>query len=170
MSGVLFEDIFEVNRLNPDGKKFDRVNRLSCRGVTYDMDLLLDINCEIYKVKEADRLTLMLASTLDISGKPDDGTYRPLGDEVTLADKFEYVMHGRIFKCEHAGDNKVQVGQDSFENSKTLVQTLHCFPAVRCGLLGKYYKNFCKYALCIFFSAFFFFCRCLPVNKHGVLA
>ncbi|CAN0424304.1 unnamed protein product, partial [Ectocarpus sp. 13 AM-2016] len=24
MSGVLFEDIFEVGKLNPDGKKFDR--------------------------------------------------------------------------------------------------------------------------------------------------
>lgn len=24
----------------------------------------------------------MLASTLDLSGKPDDGTYKPLGDEV----------------------------------------------------------------------------------------
>ncbi len=26
----------------------------------------------------------MLASTLDLSGKPDDGTYKPLGDEVKL--------------------------------------------------------------------------------------
>lgn len=26
----------------------------------------------------------MLASTLDLSGKPDDGTYKPLGDEVTF--------------------------------------------------------------------------------------
>ncbi|CAM9771833.1 unnamed protein product [Choristocarpus tenellus] len=75
----------------------------------YDMDLLLDIKCEIYKVKEADRLTLVLYSTLDISGKPDEGIYRPLGDEVTLVDKFDYVMHGRIFKCAHAGDSKVQI-------------------------------------------------------------
>lgn len=27
MSGVLFEDIFEVGKLNPDGKKFDRGER-----------------------------------------------------------------------------------------------------------------------------------------------
>ncbi|CAM9686598.1 unnamed protein product [Discosporangium mesarthrocarpum] len=124
MSGVLFEDIFEVNQLNPEGKKFDRVNRLSCRGVTYDMDLLLDINCEIYRVKEGDRLTLMLASTLDVTGKPDDGTYRPLGDEVSLADKFDYVMHGRVFKCEHAGESKVQV-----RNSQ-LIETASKMPTV----------------------------------------
>lgn len=26
----------------------------------------------------------MIASTLDLSGKPDDGTYKPLGDEVII--------------------------------------------------------------------------------------
>ncbi|CAM9260833.1 unnamed protein product [Pylaiella littoralis] len=107
MSGVLFEDIFEVGKLNPDGKKFDRVNRLECKGVTYDMDLLLDTNCDIYPVKEAERLTFVLASTLDLSGKPDDGTYKPLGDEVSLADKYEYVMHGRVYRFEHQKDTKV---------------------------------------------------------------
>lgn len=33
-------------------------------------------------MKEGERLTFVLASTLDLSGKPDDGTYKPLGDEV----------------------------------------------------------------------------------------
>lgn len=42
-----------------------------------------DTNCDIYPVKEGERLTFVLASTLDLSGKPDDGTYKPLGDEVT---------------------------------------------------------------------------------------
>lgn len=109
MSGVLFEDIFEVGKLNPDGKKFERVNRLECKGLTYDVDVLLDTNCDIYPVKEGDRLTFVLASTLDLSGKPDDGTYKPLSDEVTLADKYEYVMHGRVFRCEHLKDTKVQL-------------------------------------------------------------
>lgn len=35
-------------------------------------------------MKEAERLTFVLASTLDLSGKPDDGTYKPLGDEVII--------------------------------------------------------------------------------------
>ncbi|CAM9920452.1 unnamed protein product [Sphacelaria rigidula] len=34
MSGVLFEDIFEVGKLNPDGKKFDRGKFTRC---TFDL-------------------------------------------------------------------------------------------------------------------------------------
>lgn len=29
--------------------------------------------------------------------------------QVTLADKYEYVMHGRVYRCEHQKDTKVQV-------------------------------------------------------------
>ena len=40
---ILFEDVFEVRQLNPDGKKFDRVNRLHCKGITFDVDLVVGI-------------------------------------------------------------------------------------------------------------------------------
>ena len=65
MSAILFEDIFDVRQLNPDGKKFEKgmvsyvfadkvfrfifcyagvtVNRVHCRGTTYDVDLVLGI-------------------------------------------------------------------------------------------------------------------------------
>lgn len=33
MSGVLFEDIFEVGKLNPDGKKFDRGKSNLCGAI-----------------------------------------------------------------------------------------------------------------------------------------
>ncbi|CAN0360968.1 unnamed protein product, partial [Ectocarpus sp. 13 AM-2016] len=68
-----------------------------------------DTNCDIYPVKEGERLTFVIASTLDLSGKPDDGTYKPLGDEVSLADKYEYVMHGRVYRFDQQKDTKVQV-------------------------------------------------------------
>lgn len=29
--------------------------------------------------------------------------------QVTLADKYEYVMHGRVYQCEHMKDSKVKV-------------------------------------------------------------
>ena len=44
MSQILFEDIFDVKALNENGKKFDRVDRLHCKGTTYDVDLVLGIN------------------------------------------------------------------------------------------------------------------------------
>ena len=38
---IIFEDIFDVHTLNENGKSFERVNRLHCKGVTYDVDLVL---------------------------------------------------------------------------------------------------------------------------------
>ena len=75
---TLFEDIFEVTALNPDSYKFERVNRLQATGTTFECELLLDINCEIYHLKEYDKFTLVLASTLPLgdNGISDTGTIR----------------------------------------------------------------------------------------------
>ena len=70
---------------------------------------MLDINSEIYKVKEHDKLTLLLATTLSDDGKLDDGTYRPIDQEHNLASRFDYVMHGRVFKYEHTTGTSVAV-------------------------------------------------------------
>lgn len=44
MSGVLFEDIFEIGKLNPDGKKFDRGKGI-LKNVAWRDDHLVDIQC-----------------------------------------------------------------------------------------------------------------------------
>jgi DNA-directed RNA polymerases I, II, and III subunit RPABC3 len=149
---TLFEDIFEVTALNPDGYKFDRVNRLQATGTTFECDLLLDINCEIYSVKETDKITLVLASTLHLDGSPADhfsyvpvtsmmttsagshpvkeagasgggaggggggggGMMSSMGgvggqDEPSLADNYEYVMHGRVFEMTYKKDGTVVI-------------------------------------------------------------
>ena len=78
-------------------------------GMTYQADLLLDINSEIYAVKEGQKVVIVLANTLSIDGAPDDGSYRELAAENTIASRYEYVMHGRVFKYEHIKDTQVQV-------------------------------------------------------------
>jgi len=40
MSGVVFEDIFHVKNVDPDGKKFDRVSRLFCDSETFEFVFL----------------------------------------------------------------------------------------------------------------------------------
>jgi DNA-directed RNA polymerase I, II, and III subunit RPABC3 len=106
---TLFEDIFEVQELNPDGYKFDRVNRIRAVGTTFECNLLLDINCEIYSLKEADKVTLVLASTLHLDGSPADHfSYAP-STEPTLADNWEYVMHGRVFDVQYQKDGSVEI-------------------------------------------------------------
>lgn len=111
---TLFEDIFEVTALNPEGKKFDWVNRVAALGTTFECDLLLDVNSEVYNIKDGDKITLVLASTLNLDGSPDDyyqwtstSSSMNSDNEPTLADNYEYVMHGRVFDVEYKKDETV---------------------------------------------------------------
>jgi DNA-directed RNA polymerase I, II, and III subunit RPABC3 len=108
---TLFEDIFEITALNPDGYKFERVNRIQATGTTFECDLLLDINCEIYKLAETEKFTLVLASTLHLDGSPADHySYVPQNHaEPSLADHYEYVMHGRVFDMSYKKDGTVVI-------------------------------------------------------------
>ncbi|KAJ6645283.1 DNA-directed RNA polymerases I, II, and III subunit RPABC3 [Pseudolycoriella hygida] len=99
MSGVLFEDIFNVKDMDPEGKKFDRVSRLHCESESFKMDLILDINSWIYPMDLGDKFRLVLATTLKEDGYPDSGEYNPV-DEPSRADSFEYVMYGKIYRIE----------------------------------------------------------------------
>jgi len=49
------------------------VNRIHCRGTTYDVELIVDINSELFDVRAGERITIVLASTLALDGTPDDG-------------------------------------------------------------------------------------------------
>ena len=107
---TLFEDIFEVTELNPDGKRFERVNRIAATGTTFECDLLLDVNSEIYNIRDSEKITLVLASTLHLDGSPADHfSFVPNSTEPSLADNYEYVMHGRIFDMKYKKDNVVVI-------------------------------------------------------------
>lgn len=58
-------------------------------------------------------MTLVLASTLNLDGSPDDHTsYNPAmssKNDATLADNYEYVMHGRVFDISYKKDGVVVI-------------------------------------------------------------
>ena len=83
------------------------VSRLVCTSESYEMDLILDVNTQLYPVNAGERFTFALASTLDEDGVPDDGVYDQRIGKRSLADKYEYVMHGHVFRCEELKDNKL---------------------------------------------------------------
>lgn len=64
------------------------------------MDLILDVNTQLYPVELGDKFRLVLASTLRQDGYPDDGEWDPRDTGPSLADQFEYVMHGKIYRIE----------------------------------------------------------------------
>jgi DNA-directed RNA polymerase I, II, and III subunit RPABC3 len=99
---VLFEDIFTISVVDPDGKKFDRVSRLVAHSEQFDMDLLLDVNIDVYPIARSEKkFALALAATLNLDGAPDDGTFDQTRRK-SLADKYEYVMYGKVYKCADA--------------------------------------------------------------------
>ncbi|GAV73553.1 RNA_pol_Rpb8 domain-containing protein [Cephalotus follicularis] len=94
---MLFEDIFNVDKVDPDGKKFDKVSRIEAKSQNCDMFMQLDVNSEIYPMSQGEKFTMALARTLNLDGTPDTGFYTQ-GHRKTLADKYEYVMHGKLYK------------------------------------------------------------------------
>ncbi|CAI9109520.1 OLC1v1009354C2 [Oldenlandia corymbosa var. corymbosa] len=60
------------------------------------MKMHLDINTEIYPMRVGEKFLMGLASTLSLDGTPDSGYYMP--SRKTLADNYEYVMQGKLYK------------------------------------------------------------------------
>ena len=60
------------------------VTRFAAHSVTYGMDMLIDINTDIYPLLENDKFTLALASTLYKDNRPDPGVYKDYSKEVVL--------------------------------------------------------------------------------------
>lgn len=100
MAGVLFEDIFDVKDIDPEGKEFDRVSRLHCESESFKMDLILDVNTHAYPVDLGDKFRMVIATSLREDGAPDDGEFDPMDTAPSRADSFEYVMYGKTYRIE----------------------------------------------------------------------
>lgn len=110
MGDFLLDDVFEVGAVDPDGKKFDRVSRIQAKSDNYDMRLLLDVNIELYPLAAGEKFTLALTKSIafDAAGAPldADAAWRP-DAPASLADKYEYVMYGRVFKFEDVSPTRM---------------------------------------------------------------
>lgn len=70
------------------------------------MDLTLDINSEIFPMKNSEKFTLALASTLDLDGKPETNEFDQSG-KPSLLDRYEYGMYGKVFKYEYEAGQRM---------------------------------------------------------------
>uniref|UniRef100_A0A7C9DQI9 DNA-directed RNA polymerase n=1 Tax=Opuntia streptacantha TaxID=393608 RepID=A0A7C9DQI9_OPUST len=96
MAPLLFEDIFNITRIDPDSKKFDKVSHIEAHSDKFDAYMLLDVNIDVYPINQDKRYTIALASTLDLDGTPDSGCYNPMTQE-TLADRYEFFCFSLFF-------------------------------------------------------------------------
>ncbi|CAF9917180.1 MAG: DNA-directed RNA polymerases I, II, and III subunit RPABC3 [Heterodermia speciosa] len=105
----LFLDTFSITSLNAE--KYDRVSRVFGHTENGDTELHLDINSELYPIAQGERIQLMLASTLNLDGTRDDGKgWRDVGrGEQSLADTWDYVCHGKIYRFQEGDEENIKV-------------------------------------------------------------
>lgn len=112
MSAILFEDMFNVESV--DAARYNKVSRIIGQSSTsQDIKITLDINSELFPVKKQDSLTITLASSLgnESSMLTSNGSWRPpKNNDRSLADDYDYVMYGTVYKFEeNSGDDKMSV-------------------------------------------------------------
>ncbi|KAF8687485.1 hypothetical protein HU200_043180 [Digitaria exilis] len=123
MVEYLFDDNFSVSRLDPDGKKFDKVTRIEAHNE--QMYMQLDIATEIYPMRVGDKFNMVLAPTLNLDGTPDTGYYTQAGRK-TLADKFDYVMHGKLYKISEDSSTSSSAKVEIYASFGGLLMLLRC--------------------------------------------
>ncbi|CAN8102809.1 unnamed protein product [Discula destructiva] len=88
-----------------DHKKYDRAARLTLTSIEDEADtkLELDINTDLLDINPGVNVEVVLASTLSLDGTADDDRGWRDAAKVgvaTLADSYEYVCYGKIYKFE----------------------------------------------------------------------
>ncbi|KAK4204953.1 putative DNA-directed RNA polymerases I, II, and III [Triangularia verruculosa] len=113
----LFEDNFRVHKLSD--KKYDRVDRIYATSEDKSIEIALDINNELFPCKDGDELHMVLATSLHYDGSKDDehgwrDVAKSGASESTLADQFDYVCYGKIYKFEDGEDGQTIKAYISF--------------------------------------------------------
>jgi DNA-directed RNA polymerase I, II, and III subunit RPABC3 len=111
---TLFEDAFTVT--DYDQSKYDRVARISCTSNDSQTVMVLDINMELFPCSVGETLHVVLTTTLSPDGsKEEDKGWRDVGKAgdapATLADLYDYVCYGKIYKFEETYDGNTMYVQ-----------------------------------------------------------
>lgn len=103
--GIVFDDVIEVKDINADGEIFEKVSRVVCQSENYDMQVTVDINTDIFPISINQRFGFALATSITADETVEDGYWNP-NSGPSLADKYDYVMYGIVFKYEEHKDSR----------------------------------------------------------------
>ena len=105
----LYSDTFTVTQINRE--KYDRVLRLWANSDSQETSLSLDVNCELFPCTVGEKLQLLCSSTLSLDGSKDDAKgWRDIGHgEASLADDYDYVCHGKVYRVEEDNSENLSV-------------------------------------------------------------
>ncbi|KAI0032720.1 RNA polymerase I [Vararia minispora EC-137] len=124
-SNIVFDDIFYIQDIDREGKKFDRVSRLYAHSQNHEMDLTLDYNIELFPLHKDETVSLALATSL-ARGPPQTSGDRAADDEKSrdvwrpdgkgrrgLEEDYDYVMYGKVYRFD-AGKDDIVTAYASF--------------------------------------------------------
>lgn len=101
---TLFEEIFTIT--NIDDAKYDRVARLICSNGDNGTLMTLDVNSELFPCFKGETITVVLATSLALDGSKEEKGWRDVTTgEATMADMYDYVCHGKIYKFEDTAES-----------------------------------------------------------------
>ncbi|KAI0147892.1 DNA-directed RNA polymerases I [Hypoxylon sp. NC0597] len=103
----LFEDTFTVTQF--DQSKYDRVARIAATSTDNLTTMSLDINTELFPLRVGNNIEVLLATSLNLDGIKDEDEekgWRHVRGESNLADMYDYVCHGKIYKFEDGADGQ----------------------------------------------------------------
>ncbi|KAF2492185.1 DNA-directed RNA polymerases i, ii, and iii 145 kDa polypeptide [Lophium mytilinum] len=104
----LFEETFTIEAV--DNQKYDRVSRVTGQSTDGGTKFWLDINHELFPLNEKDSVQMVLASTLNLDGSKAEKGWRELSRmDSTLADMYDYVCHGKVYRFEEGAGENIKV-------------------------------------------------------------
>lgn len=108
---TLYEETFTIDEYNQS--KYDRVARIFGKSNDRQTTMSLDVNIELFPCAQGESLEIVLATSLALDGSKDDekgwrdvGKGDAIGGEGSLADMYDYVCHGSIYKFEDGADGQ----------------------------------------------------------------
>ncbi|KAL3615442.1 hypothetical protein CASFOL_041103 [Castilleja foliolosa] len=114
MTEFHFDEIIEVLKFD-NQVVYDKVSRVIAKGEEDDCYLELDVHTELYPMLPGQKFRMLISATLNM-----DGSAVSVGKQTSLADKFEYVMHGLLYKMAESKDKTID-GDDEVKCGKYLV-------------------------------------------------
>jgi DNA-directed RNA polymerase I, II, and III subunit RPABC3 len=101
----LYEDTYKIESV--DKGNYDRIARLACKSGDGSAVMTLDINTDLLTLNATDHISILLASSLNLDGSKEepDTSWRERR-EPNLADAWDYVCYGRIYKFDETGDKE----------------------------------------------------------------
>jgi len=96
------EDTLQVKKVDTDNKHFDRVSRITAEGTVSVSKIELDINSEVFPMREGEYYKFGIASAQAEDGSADDFdicSYMK-GEQSAqsqLFEQYDYVCHGKVF-------------------------------------------------------------------------